>query len=117
MKEQKIQLGDDSNLWRKIVIISASREINYEDMIRKHELSMTPRSFMDAKRNMHDRGQGKSKLVEVIKAVNPKISTTKCPDDVHCVVYDGFCMLRHINISKLGIKTGKDLAEAVSNWI
>ena len=27
-KEREIQLGDDANLWRKIAIISASREID-----------------------------------------------------------------------------------------
>ena len=63
-KEREIQLGDYANLWRKIAIISASREIDYNDMIGKHELSVTPLSLMDAKRNLHDGGQGKHKLVE-----------------------------------------------------
>ena len=49
--------------------------------------------------------------------MDPKNTTTKCTDDIHCFVYDGFCMLRHIDISKPGIKTGKDLAKAVSDWI
>ena len=71
---------------------------------------------MDAKRNLHDGGQGKSKLIEVIKASDDYRSSIRCPDNVQCVVFDGFCMLRHIDI-KQHIKTGLDLAKVVSDWI
>ena len=56
LKECEIQLGNDANLWRKIAIISASREIDYNNSIGKHELSVTPLSLMDAKRNLHGGG-------------------------------------------------------------
>ena len=94
LKDREIRLGDDANIWRKIAIVSNSRDIDYNDIIGNYELSVTPQSLMDAKRNLHDGGQGKSKLIEVIKASDDYRSSIRCPDNVQCVVFDGFCMLK-----------------------
>ena len=66
--DREIQLGDDASIWRKIAIISASREIDRHSIIGDNELSVTPRSLMDSKRNLYNGGQGKSKLIEVIQS-------------------------------------------------
>ena len=42
MKDRIVQLGDDANIWRKMGVISKSREIDCSKIISNHELTITP---------------------------------------------------------------------------
>ena len=52
LKDRVIQLGDDANTWRKIAIISDSREIDRVNIIGNCQLTVTPRCLMDRKQVM-----------------------------------------------------------------
>ena len=109
-----MQLGEDANIWRKIAIISDSREVDRDDIIANCELTVTPRCLMDRKQTLYSGYPGKSKLFTALKAAAGEDSTTKLPF-VDCVGIDGFCMLHNFEKSS-SVKTGKDLADAVCSW-
>lgn len=50
LRDHIVQLGDDANFWRKVAIISKSREIDCNKIVRNYEVTITPRCLTDRMR-------------------------------------------------------------------
>ena len=66
LKDPVVQLGGDANIWRKMAIISKSREIDCNKIISNHELIITPPCLMDRKRSFYGGHKGESKFMSVL---------------------------------------------------
>ena len=80
-----------------------------KEVIRDHELTVTPRSLMTATGKLHYRGEGKSDLVKVITSHCKLQKANDISPD--CAAIDGMALLYSWKLPK-SVLHGKDLGDA-----